>query len=460
MRQEAVTEIVESQSDLDYLVHHDTLTGLMNRPGLMREYASFIANHATDDLSALIYIDLDHFKDINDARGRASGDSLLASVARRLASVVAPDDLLARAGGDEFVWVARVGDAAKLDDILKRLMARVGEVIEVDGAEFGITVSMGVTLIPTHATDINVLLRQADIALSKAKEQGRESYVLFAHEMEVRLEARVAMEQALRRAVGTSQLYLEYQPIFEVGGGGPVAAEALLRWEHPELGLVSPATFIPIAEQSAMIIGLGDWVLREACAQIVRWRECGAVVVPVYVNVSPRQLERGGLQSKVALVMAEFSIGEGELCFEITERSVVRHVELNLNTLQALRAHGARIAVDDFGTGYSSLSYLKHLPIDALKIDRSFIRDMCRSSHDLAIVAAIVVMAHTLNLRTVAEGVETPAQLACLAELKCDYVQGHHLGSPGSAQALYSRLALAVNTPVSVGIESEVARAQ
>jgi diguanylate cyclase (GGDEF)-like protein len=433
-------EIDENQAYLDYVVHHDALTGLMNRAGLMREYAVFIANHAADALSALIYIDLDHFKDINDARGRVAGDSLLASVAQRLEDVVAPGDLLARAGGDEFVWVARVGDVANLDELLKRLMAHVAEVIEVDGAEFGITVSLGVTLIPTHATEIDVLLRQADIALSKAKEQGRESVVLFAHHMEVHLEARVAMEQALRRAVGTDELYLEYQPIFDVGGDGPVAAEALLRWEHPQLGLVSPATFIPIAEQSAMIIGLGNWVLREVCMQIARWRESGEAAVPIYVNVSPRQLERGHLQDKVAALLAEFAIADGALCFEITERSVVRHVELNLNTLQALRTQGARIAVDDFGTGYSSLSYLKHLPIDSLKIDRVFIRDMCRSSNDLAIVAAIIVMAHTLNLKTIAEGVETPAQLASLTDLKCDSVQGHHLGRAVSAKELAARL--------------------
>ncbi len=446
-RKAAEAAALANRSNLEYLVHHDVLTGLLNPSGLEAAYGAFLQRRKVSHLCALIYIDLDHFKDINDARGRSTGDALLISVASRLRGLVCTQDLIVRAGGDEFVvMVAGLEDEAQLDAIAVRLMAKLGEATTIDGADFGITISMGATLVPPDATDIDILLRQADIALSRAKEQGRENYVLFAPHMEVDLEARVAMEQALRSALGTAGLFVEYQPIFDIGTLAPVAAEALLRWRHPQLGLVSPGIFIPIAEQSALIIGLGDWVTREVCKQIAQWRQAGVVTVPIYVNVSPRQLERPGLPEKIAAVMKEFSIPDGLLGIEITEGAVIRHVERNLSALQALRAQGARIAVDDFGTGYSSLSYLKNLPIDTLKIDRAFIRDMCRSTHDLAIVAAIVVMAHTLGLRTVAEGVETQEQLDRLAILKCDAAQGFHLGWPSSPECLHAQLTLRLGT--------------
>ncbi|HKZ74920.1 MAG TPA: EAL domain-containing protein, partial [Steroidobacteraceae bacterium] len=437
---------------LAHLARHDSLTGLPNRLQLSARLPRLIA-HAREErtLLALLYIDLDHFKNVNDSLGHGSGDRLLVATAQRLRSCIANHDLVARMGGDEFVVIATgLNDRSAVDGIARRIHETLGARMEVEGAELSVALSIGVALFPDDGEDLEQLLKAADIALYQAKEHGRGHHRLFTPSMNARLAERLQLERALREALEAGQLYVDYQPSFDLKTGRPVSFEALLRWLHRELGQVLPARFIAVAEQSGLIQDLGKYVLRAACAQLAQWQRLGVPLLPVSINVSPRQFgETRRLAEQVADCVREFGIDASLLHFEITESAVMQHLEQHLGTLQALRNLGCRILIDDFGTGYSSLSYLKHLPIDALKIDRAFVRDMATDPNDAAIVRAIVGIAQSLGLHLVAEGVETLPQLECLRELGCQTAQGFYFARPMPAEdcrALLENLAPARRT--------------
>jgi len=441
-RKRAERQLLENQRKLVQLAHHDALTGLPNRLYLQSRLPRVLAQAMrTDKLLALLYIDIDHFKNINDSRGHGSGDALLRLVAQRLRHTVSATDMVARMGGDEFIVViTNLPDRSSIEALAHRIMSAISAPIEREGGTFGVTVSMGISVYPEDSLDFEGLLKHADIALYQAKDRGRNNFQVFAADMNVRLMERVALEQAMRRAVGTEQLFVEYQPIVDLPGGTLVGLEALLRWQHPDLGLVPPARFIPVAEACGAIVEIGDHVLRQVCRQLGEWVKDGLPLVPISINISPRQFDRSRLQDTVEALAREHGVDTALLSFEITEGAVMHNIEQHLGTLHALRRLGSRIVVDDFGTGYSSLSYLKHLPIDALKIDRAFVRDMATDSNDAAIVTAIVSMARSLGLRTVAEGVETADQLDRLTTLGCDAAQGYYLDRPMSARAARAKL--------------------
>ncbi len=432
---EARQVLAESQRRIAHLAHHDALTGLPSRLHLQSRLPRLLARAARKDRElALLYVDVDQFKNINDSRGHGTGDVLLRVIAGRLKHAVASRDLVVRMGGDEFVIIAYdVGDRAGAESLARRLMTVLSAPIDANETPLAITVSMGISMYPEDGLDPELLLKHADIALYQAKDRGRNNFQMFSPDMNVRLLERVALEQALRHAIGTEQLYVEYQPVVDMTTGCIVALEALARWRHPEMGLVPPVRFIPVAEESGAIVELGEHVLRQVCNQLVEWTREGLPLVPVSINVSPQQFARGRFQDTVESVTREHAIDPSLLWLEITENAVMHDIEQHLGSLHALRRLGAKIAVDDFGTGYSSLSYLKHLPIDALKVDRSFVRDMATDPNDAAIVTAIVRMARSLGLRTVAEGVETIEQLEQLRQLGCDSAQGYYFGRPMAA---------------------------
>jgi diguanylate cyclase (GGDEF)-like protein len=418
-----------------HFAHQDPLTGLPSRLHLQSRLPRLLARAARKERSlALLYVDIDHFKNINDSRGHGIGDVLLRVVAGRLKHTVEAPDMVVRMGGDEFVVIAYdVSDRAGAENLARRINASLAEPIDANEMPLSITASIGISMYPQDGLDPEILLKHADIALYQAKDRGRNNHQMFSADMNVRLLERVALEQALRHAIGTEQLFVEYQPIVDIGQGCIVAMEALARWQHPELGLVPPVRFIPVAEQSGAIVELGEDVLRQVCVQLTEWGRDGLPLVPVSINVSPQQFARGRLQETVERVTREHGVDPSFLWLEITENAVMHDVEQHMGSLHALRRLGAKIAVDDFGTGYSSLSYLKHLPIDALKVDRSFVRDMATDPNDAAIVTAIVRMARSLGLRTVAEGVETIEQLEQLRALGCDAAQGYYFGRPMAA---------------------------
>jgi diguanylate cyclase (GGDEF)-like protein len=435
-RKAAEHQVVENQRKLAHLAHHDPLTGLPNRLFLQQLIPEMLLRaSARGEGMALLYVDVDHFKHINDSLGHSSGDQVLVSVARRLRNAIAAADLVVRMGGDEFVVVAgKIRDQAAARSIAERLMAALETPIRVDGRLIGLTASIGVSLYPRNGDDLESLLKHADMALYRAKERGRNAFQFFDTEMTQRVTERMLLEQALRHALGTEQLHLEYQPIVALADGALLGFEALLRWRHPELGPIAPGRFIPIAEQSGLIVELGESVLRLACAQIAQWSREGAPAVPVSINVSPRQLERDRFDYLVAAASREFGVSAQQLAFEITETALMQNAEAQLAALRGLRTRGSRVSIDDFGTGYSSLSYLKHLPIDTIKIDKAFVQDMTSDANDAAIVSAIVRMAGSLGLHTIAEGVETAEQVEALRRLGCRAAQGYYFGRPMPAE--------------------------
>ena len=424
------------QKRLSQLALHDALTRLPNRAQLRARLPKLAAKaDAEGSRMALLYIDLDHFKDINDSLGHGAGDQLLVSIAQRLRAAVASSDLIVRMGGDEFVVVAsglrQVQDA---DRIARRIQDTLSAPFDIGGARLNARMSIGIAVYPDDGGDLEQLLKHADIALYQAKEAGRGNHQFFTHEAGSRLNERLSLGQALRNAIGTDQIYLEYQPAYEIDSRTPVSLEALMRWRHPEMGAISPARFIPIAEQTGLIHELGNDAIRRVCRQIAHWKARGLPVLPVSVNVSARQFEQGRIADRVAEMCREHGIDPQLLAFEITESVVVHNSEQHLGALQALRTLGSKILIDDFGTGYSNLSYLKSLPIDTLKIDRSFVSDMPHDDYDVAIVRGVVGIARSLGLQLVAEGVETAEQLACLRELGCLTAQGFYFSRPLSVE--------------------------
>jgi len=436
-RAAAQRQWLDQQRKMSRLARRDALTGLPNRLHLQRLLPRLLARAARDGTRlALLYLDLDHFKNVNDSLGHGTGDRLLAAVARRLRTSIASHDLVVRMGGDEFVVVATLlPDSLVVDSIAERIRTALAAPLDIDGVALSVAPSIGISVYPEDGSDPEQLLKHADIALYTAKDHGRGNHQFYTPEMNARLRERLGLERALRQALDNNELTVEYQPCFDLQTLRTVSLEALIRWRTADGSYIPPSRFIPIAEQSNLIVEIGDYVLRQVCVQLSEWQRARLPLVPVSVNISVRQVEKTPLASVVFGFAQELGIDASLLHFEITESAAMQNSQQQLGALQALRNLGSRILIDDFGTGYSSLSYLKHLPIDTLKIDRAFVRDMASDANDAAIVRAIVGVGKSLGLMLVAEGIESAEQLECLRKLGCECGQGFFVSPPVSAEA-------------------------
>ena len=433
---------IDQQRQFSRLARRDVLTGLPNRVYLHKLLPRLIKRAARDSgRMALLYIDLDHFKNVNDSLGHAAGDKLLLAVAHRLRAAVSTHDVVIRMGGDEFVVVANMlPNAQVVNSIADRIRRALVMPLDLDGVTMFASPSIGISVYPEDGTDTEQLLKHADIALNHAKDCGRGNHQFYTPEMNARLRERFGLERALRQALERNELSLEYQPCFDLQSMRPVGLEALIRWRQADGTYIPPSRFIPIAEQSGLIVDIGDWVLRQVGLQLSEWQRQHVPLLPVSVNISVRQFEHVNLATVVSVLADELGIDASLLHFEITESAAMQNSQQHLGSLQALRNLGSRILIDDFGTGYSSLSYLKHLPIDTLKIDRAFVRDMAVDANDAAIVRAIVGVAKSLGLQLVAEGIETAEQLECLRKLDCECGQGFYFSPPVSAESCRAML--------------------
>ncbi|HKW85127.1 MAG TPA: EAL domain-containing protein, partial [Burkholderiaceae bacterium] len=417
-------DVDATEARLDYLAYYDPVTGLPNRHAASEQIDRLMATVGhTSDGFGLLMLDLDDFKVVNDTLGHPIGDKLLRAIASRLSQYIHSTHIACRFGGDEFVVIApRLVGRPQLEVLGIAVLRALEDSIVVEGHEIRARCSVGLAQYPADARDAASLIRAADTALYEAKARGKNTFSVYAQDMERKATLRIRLDADLRRAIENNELYLAYQPIVRAATGATVGVEALLRWAHPELGEIAPAEFIPLAESSGAIVDIGQWVLDEACRQIRRWSDDGHRVF-VAVNVSAKQIRRG-LRAQIDVALAASGADPRLLEIEITEHSMVEDIDSNVAQLAALSSLGIRVAVDDFGTGLSSLAYLKRLPINKLKIDRAFVKDLPQSSDDLAIAQAIVSLAHSLALTVVAEGIETEQQRRALVTNGCDYLQG------------------------------------
>lgn len=409
------------------LADFDPLTGLPNRRLLRDRFAQLLAAAEREESEiAVIFLDLDHFKRINDSLGHSVGDDLLCEVSGRLAAAVRRVDTLARLGGDEFIFALPGIHAAAAAEVARRLLEVCVTPFFVGGHELTITPSLGISVYPQDGQDLETLLKNADAAMYKAKEVGRNTFQFYASEMNTATLERLLMESNLRRALNQNEFVLHYQPLVSLQSGLIIGVEALIRWYHPDLGMIMPDRFIHVAEETGLINSIGDWVLCEACRQAQSWCEAGLPPVTMAVNVAPVQFRQSGFVEVVAGALAASGLEAGRLELEVTERTVMHDADINLGTLSALHRMGVELSLDDFGTGYSSLAYLKRFPVGKLKIDRSFVNDLEVDSDDRAIASTIVSMGRNLRLTVLAEGVENFEQLALLRKMGCDMAQGFH----------------------------------
>jgi len=431
-----VTARITYEQQLEYHATHDGLTGLANRSLLNDRIDQAIARARHGQrLVGVLLLDLDRFKLINDGFGHLPADNLLRAVSERLSSCVRDTDTVARLGGDEFVVV--VTDIEDADDVAivgAKILRTLAQPLTVEEKEVFVTASIGIAMYPRDGEHGESLLRNADMAMYRVKEHGRNNYRFYAPEMSHMALDRLDMEGNLRRALERDELLVYYQPILSLSTGQVVGAEALLRWNHPRIGMIQPPEFIPLAEETGLIIQLGDLVLHQVCQQIRSWQEAGLPDLRVAINISARQFRQENLAEHVCHVLEKIGIKGSSLEFELTESMVMHDMENTLVTLRELKALGASLSLDDFGTGYSSLSYLKRFPIDTLKIDRSFVRDINADSDDAAIAHAVIAMAHSLGLQVIAEGVEDEAQLELLRGYQCDRFQGYLFSRPVPAE--------------------------
>ena len=417
-----------AEDRLAYLAQFDALTGLPNRHLFHDRLAQMLAQaKRNNSLMAVLFIDLDRFKLVNDTLGHAVGDKLLKEAAVRLQQCVRLSDTVGRLGGDEFSAIlSELSRPADASVVAQKVIEALTRPFVLDGYETYVSASIGITVFPDDGDAPGTLIMNADAAMYRAKEQGRDNFQFFTREMNERALARVQMESQLRRAIERSEFILHYQPRIDLATGTICGFEALLRWNHPDRGVVSPAEFIPVLEDTGLILPVGEWVIGEACRRMVEWRRAGLSVPPVAVNLSARQFQQKDLESSVRRIVAETGADATLLQFEITESLLMDDPAAAARTLRGLRDSGVKLSVDDFGTGYSSLAYLKRFPLDALKIDRAFVRDIATDPEDAAIALAIINLAHTLELQVVAEGVETEAQLDFLIAHGCDEMQGYY----------------------------------
>ncbi|OOG25419.1 PAS domain S-box protein [Thioalkalivibrio denitrificans] len=430
-----ISAMKETQARLDFLAHHDPLTELPNRLLFTArlEHAIDLAAR-NEERFGVLFIDLDRFKTINDSLGHQLGDRLLIDVAQRLGGLVRKSDTIARLGGDEFVvLLERIHASDQAERLAEKLVDAMRKPFYLDGMELHLGCSIGITMYPEDGRDAVTLLKNADAAMYRVKDSGRDGYCKFSQDLSEAVDERLALENALRHALREEQLELHYQPVIDMEQRRIVAVEALSRWRHPERGLIPPDCFIPIAEDTKLILPLGEWVARKAIGQFRSWRDQGVMLDCVSINTSGIQLFRPGFVEGLLGILKEYGVEGRHLQIELTENVLMQDVEVCRAVLTRLRDEGIRIAIDDFGTGYSSLAYLKQLPIDMLKIDRSFVSDVPDDPNDCAIVEAIVALAYSLDLVTIAEGVETDAQEFFLRQMGCHRLQGYRYSRPIAA---------------------------
>ena len=436
------TAAQHAESHLHYLAHVDPVTQLPNRHEFNGALAYALARADRQDSSVgLLLLDLDNFKVVNDTLGHHCGDQLLKLVAERLVAILRGTDIICRIGGDEFVVIVEpADDASEMASVARKILAVLAAPFALEGHQLYVSASIGVSLYPFDAQDVATLTRNADTAMYHAKHQGKNRYAVFKAEMELRAQRRLRMEANLRRALQNEELYLHYQPQIDLRSGRIVGVEALVRWNCREMGQLSPSEFIPVAEESGIIVELGRWVLQSACRQAASWCKAGLLdsLEHVAVNLSACQARYPGLMDDIRAILHETQLPHGLLELEITEGVLMDNIHANVELMRRLQDTGIHLSIDDFGTGYSSMSYLKRLPIDQLKIDRSFVHDLPGEGE--AIVTAIIAMAHSLHLKVVAEGVETLQQVEFLRKAGCDNVQGFFFARPMTAAQLTALL--------------------
>jgi diguanylate cyclase (GGDEF)-like protein/PAS domain S-box-containing protein len=434
------TDITERKLAEERLLHdafHDALTGLRNRTLFIDRLSRSLrrARHSEETTFAVLFLDLDRFKVVNDSLGHMVGDQLLMAIARRLEACLRPTDTVARLGGDEFaILLDDIRDVTDATRIADRIHRELTQPFQLNGQEVFTTASIGIAVSAAHYERADDLLRDADMAMYRAKSLGKARHEMYDTEMHSRAVAVLQLESDLRRAVEAQEFLVYYQPICSLETGKLTGAEALLRWQHPQRGILSASDFVPLAEETGLIVPIGEWLLRAACAQIRHWQNDGYPELRVLVNLSARQFQYPNIPGLIDRVLQETGMPAAALQLEITESVAMKNVGLSIATLKALHAMGVRISIDDFGTGYSSLSYLKRLPLDALKIDQSFVQHVTTHPDDAAITASITGLAHSLDLKVIAEGVETEEQLAFLRWQRCDEIQGHLITHPLPAE--------------------------
>jgi diguanylate cyclase (GGDEF)-like protein len=444
-----ITDHKRDEARIVHMAHHDALTGLPNRSLVGDRLAQAILHAEREGQQVMVaFVDLDGFKLVNDTLGHTAGDELLRTVAGRMVECVRKSDTVGRFGGDEFVLVLPQADAGDADRaaLLDKVLAAVVRPMMLDGQEVRVSCSIGAAVYPRDGQDRDTLMMNADAAMYRAKELGKNNCQFYAHEMNASLEEKLALMEGLRKAVDDDQLRLLYQPKVDLATGHVFGVEALVRWQHPERGMVRPDQFIPLAEESGMIVAIGEWVLREACRQARRWQDAGLPPVSMSVNVSPRQFDDRRLVARVSAALAEAGLEPRWLELEVTESLIMRDVQQAVDKMRELEAMGIALSIDDFGTGYSSLAALKSFPISRLKIDKSFVRDLAHSADDQAIARAIISLSHQLQMRVIAEGVETEQQREFLAQYGCDEMQGYLFSKPvppADIGAMLARCAIA-----------------
>ncbi len=427
---------MDAAARIEQIAYHDSLTGLPNRQLFLNQLGMAL-HHArrNDGMAAVLFLDLDRFKVVNDSLGHAAGDALLQAVAERIRVTVREEDSVTRLGGDEFaVCASEVHSPEDALQLAERITAAVKRPIIVDGQELFVTTSLGIALFPIDATDPEGLLKAADAAMYRAKAQGRDLVERYVQETGVAALEQLGLESNLQRALELDQLVVHYQPIVNASTGEITGVEALLRWNHPRRGIIMPGEFIPLAEATGAIVPMGEWVMRAACAQVAQWRERGQTQLRAAVNLSVRQLQHPDLVARVEQILAETGLPADRLELEITESIAMRSSGRAGDNLRALKARGVRVSIDDLGTGYSSLSALRLFPIDSLKIDRSFVSGVPHNTDDSAIAAAVITLGRKLGVNVIAEGIERPEQLAFFVEQECAEWQGYLLVRPVTAQ--------------------------
>jgi len=441
-KEQLETLLQQRTAEVDRLAYYDTVTQLPNRSLFEDRLAQAVSiAKAEEQTLGVLFISFDQYKKVNDTLGHDRGDSVLREFGERLKSCLAETDTVARFGSDEFaVLQTGVHDANEIVETIGSLSKVLKFAFDVEGQELFATASVGVSLFPLDGEEPQTLLKNAGAALYKAKRQGGANYQFYTADMHSLAVHRLAMETNLRRAIQNEELLIHYQPRVSVDSLSITAVEALVRWQHPQLGLISPSEFIPLAEDTGLIVPIGEWVLRNACLQAQRWQQAGFPPIQMAVNISGRQFQDRQLSTAIIKILDETNLAPELLELELTESSIMQNAELAAEVLQTLKNMGTKISIDDFGTGYSSLASLKRLPIDALKIDQSFVRDATTDSDDAALVMAIITLAHNLRLKVIAEGVETEEQLRFLQLLRCDEIQGFFFSKPLPPESLVALL--------------------
>jgi diguanylate cyclase (GGDEF)-like protein len=427
-----ITSRKSAEERIQYLATHDGLTDLPNRVMFSQVLNLAIQSARRYERHfAVLFIDLDRFKVINDTLGHEAGDTLLQEMSRRVKDNLRSSDVVARLGGDEFVVLLQeVTEPEQVTIVARKLLSTVIKPVIILGQECRVTASIGISMYPTDAQDEQALMKNADMAMYLAKEEGKNNFQFYSKDIKTQSLERLTLETSLRRALEREEFFLHYQAKLDLKSGAITGVETLVRWQHPDLGLVSPAQFIPLAEETGLIVPIGKWVLRTACTQNVAWQQAGLLPVCMAVNLSPRQFADENLLNDLAAVLKETGMAPEHLELEITESMVMGNVDRAAKQLTAIKQMGVRLAIYDFGTGYSSLAQIKRFPIDTIKVDRSFIRDIPQNSEDKAITEAIIAMGRSLSLTVVAEGVETKEQQTFLREHACNEMQGYYFSKP------------------------------